>query len=179
MKARNRLFRAESANIALGVLVSLPVLSAISSFATAASDDAAENSLSLAGPYACSSDNVHIEVTVDNLQNSNGLLAAVLYNGEPRDFLASGRSVQKTRVRPQPGTTRLCIDAPAHGRYALVVYHDANGNRKFDFSLFGRPKEGAGFSNNPQIDGRLPDHSQVVFDVDEDIEKVRVAISYP
>jgi uncharacterized protein (DUF2141 family) len=37
------------------------------------------------------------------------------------------------------------------GRYAMVVIHDENENQKLDRNIFGIPKEGFGFSNNPRI----------------------------
>jgi|SRR5580692_943942 uncharacterized protein (DUF2141 family) len=37
------------------------------------------------------------------------------------------------------------------GRYGIVVIHDENGNHKLDRNLFGYPKEGFGFANNPKI----------------------------
>ena len=39
----------------------------------------------------------------------------------------------------------------APGRYAVVGLHDANGNRRLDTGLFGKPKEQIGASNNPTM----------------------------
>lgn len=37
------------------------------------------------------------------------------------------------------------------GQYAVVVIHDENRNHKLDRNLFGIPKEGFGFANNPHV----------------------------
>lgn len=37
------------------------------------------------------------------------------------------------------------------GRYSVVVIHDENENQKLDRNLFGIPKEGFGFANNPRV----------------------------
>ncbi len=33
----------------------------------------------------------------------------------------------------------ICVAAPEKGQYAVVVYHDENGNHKFDRNGFGFP----------------------------------------
>ena len=37
------------------------------------------------------------------------------------------------------------------GDYGVVALHDENKNMKLDRNLFGYPKEGFGFANNPHI----------------------------
>ena len=37
------------------------------------------------------------------------------------------------------------------GRYGVVVIHDENLNHKMDRNIFGFPKEGYGFANNPHV----------------------------
>ena len=46
--------------------------------------------------------------------------------------------------------TTITLQVPP-GRYALVALHDENSNHKIDRNLFGIPKEGFGFSNNPKV----------------------------
>ena len=134
---------------------------------------------SFAGPEDCAENNIHIEVTVENVRSPNGLIAAVLYDGNPGNFLASGRSVSKTRTAALEGATRICVDAPGPGTYALIIYHDENGDREFDITLAGRPREGAGFSNNPLAGQSLPRHEQVQFAVEEEVEEIVVFLNYP
>jgi uncharacterized protein (DUF2141 family) len=52
---------------------------------------------------------------------------------------------------PFTGTaTTITVQVPA-GRYAVVVVHDENSNHKLDKNMFGIPKEGFGFTNNPHV----------------------------
>jgi len=37
------------------------------------------------------------------------------------------------------------------GKYGVVVIHDENINHKMDRNIFGFPKEGYGFANNPHV----------------------------
>jgi outer membrane protein len=74
-------------------------------------------------------------------------------------------------------TTYRMVDVPA-GEYALVVFHDENGNSRLDKNFIGIPKEPMGFSNSYQPKGP-PTYLRARFEVaaDEirtfDIEFVR------
>jgi len=57
------------------------------------------------------------------------------------------------------------LDLPA-GEYALVVYHDANGNGRLDKNFVGIPKEPLGFSNSYWPQGP-PTFSHAVFRIEE------------
>jgi len=160
-KATGRMTR-----VGLIAAISLGFVAAVSMPATAAPED-------------CANDNVHIEVSIENVRSARGLVAAVLYDGNPNNFLASGRSVSKTRAPAKLGVSRLCVDAPITGNYALIIYHDENGNREFDLSFLGRPEEGVGFSNNPPPGGGLPNHGAVMFPVSSATEEIQIFLSYP
>ena len=47
------------------------------------------------------------------------------------------------------GPLEVVFDDIPFGKYAFVVYHDENGNRKLDLGFMRIPKEPYGFSNNP------------------------------
>jgi uncharacterized protein (DUF2141 family) len=47
-------------------------------------------------------------------------------------------------------STTITLQVPP-GRYALVALHDENSNHKLDKNMFGIPKEGFGFTNNPHV----------------------------
>lgn len=50
------------------------------------------------------------------------------------------------------------------GRYAIVLLHDENGNRKMDKTLF-LPKEGFGFSRDAPVKMSAPKFEAAAFDV--------------
>lgn len=57
-----------------------------------------------------------------------------------------------TRVRgvsepARPGHMILSFDGLAPGDYAVMLFHDENGNGEMDENAFGIPVEGYGFSN--------------------------------
>lgn len=55
----------------------------------------------------------------------------------------------------------------APGRYAVAVYHDANGNHDFDHGLFGIPLEAYGFSSGARAFLGPPSFADAAFDVAE------------
>lgn len=48
------------------------------------------------------------------------------------------------------GACCFLLEGLAPGSYAVMVYHDENGNGKLDTNALGMPKEGVGTSNNHQ-----------------------------
>ncbi|MBB3859974.1 uncharacterized protein (DUF2141 family) [Novosphingobium hassiacum] len=52
----------------------------------------------------------------------------------------------------------------APGRYAIVLLHDENGNKKMDMSLF-LPREGFGFSRDAPVRMSAPKFDAAAFDV--------------
>jgi uncharacterized protein (DUF2141 family) len=58
------------------------------------------------------------------------------------------------------GTLTFTIAGLPEGSYGISVLHDENENHKLDRDLFGRPKEGIGFGNNPKIGFSTPTWKQ-------------------
>ena len=75
-------------------------------------------------------------------------------------------------------TTRACFNLPEAGTYAVVIYHDADGDSDFDRSAIGRPTEGFGFSNNPAMKPRAPKWEEIRFTVPQTASVQQVRIRY-
>jgi uncharacterized protein (DUF2141 family) len=122
---------------------------------------------------------VRLQVAVEGVRSSDGLVAVTLYADDSRRFLARRGSLYVGRVPARAGTTRVCIHLPGPGTYALVVYHDADGNRRFNRSGLGLPVEGYGFSNNaPAIFG-LPSFRRVRIAVPRTDMGMSIRLRYP
>jgi uncharacterized protein (DUF2141 family) len=119
-----------------------------------------------------------IEVTVEKVRNSKGLITAVLYNDDPETFLKRGARLDRIRVDAREGETTLCLRAPAAGRYSVALYHDENGNEEFDRDFLGIPSEGYGFSQNPGFRFGKPDVEETLFTIDEAPVSLRIAMQY-
>ena len=119
-----------------------------------------------------------ILVRVEQVRSEQGLVTAVLYGDKPDDFLAKGKKLAKIRVPAKQGTVHICLIAPRPGTYALAVYHDENGNKKFDKNVIGLPIEGFGVSNNPEFFLVPPHHDEAAFAVSNNQTPLAIAIKY-
>jgi uncharacterized protein (DUF2141 family) len=104
---------------------------------------------------------IHLNVNVERVRSARGLIAVTLYPDEARKFLAKGGALYVVRVPARVPATRVCVNVPGPGVYALGVYHDANSNRRFDRTGLGLPAENFGFSNNPKPFFGIPHFSGV------------------
>lgn len=112
---------------------------------------------------ACVPGALQIRVTVHNI-TPEGLIKLELF-GE-RNFMKSKGKLRRIRVPAEEGPQRACINLPTPGRYAVVGYHDKNGDRKLKKAWNFKPLEPYGLSNNPEIRAlRLPKFSETSFDV--------------
>jgi len=120
-----------------------------------------------------------LSVRVEGVRASQGLIAVTLYADDSRRFLARRGSLYVGRVPAVAGTTTVCIHLPATGIWALAVYHDADGNRRFNRTGLGLPAEGYGFSNDaPAIFG-LPSFGRVRLAVPRTGMATTVRLRYP
>ena len=94
-----------------------------------------------------------LRIHVDGFRNTKGNLGTAIFAspaGWPEDMSKAYRH-GPAPIDPA-NRTALAIwkDLPA-GDYAVVAIHDENSNHKLDRNLFGIPKEGFGFANNPRV----------------------------
>lgn len=93
-----------------------------------------------------------INLTVDRVRNSKGLITATLYPNESKRFLVKNGSLYVASTQAVAGQTRFCLFVPRAGSYAIAIYHDEDSSGTINRGgLFGIPSEAVGFSNNPTI----------------------------
>ena len=105
-----------------------------------------------------------LQVIVEGLRNDKGHLTCSLFN-DPKQY-PRGQEFREVRASIH-GDAGICVfkDLPA-GKYAVVVYHDENGNGHFDQNAFGMPLEGYGFSKNAAPLFDAPSFAAAGFDYD-------------
>lgn len=130
-----------------------------------ASSPAVVNAEESAAATAGAQSNVgQLDVKFEGLRSARGYLRACLTQDrthfpkcekDPAALTASvaaGNEVHLTFARVPPGD------------YALLVFHDENGNSKMD-TMLGIPREGVGFSRNPKLSFGAPRFDAVVISV--------------
>jgi uncharacterized protein (DUF2141 family) len=86
-----------------------------------------------------------LTVQVSDVKTAEGKLMIAVFNSAD-SFLKNPMAGVQTAASPA-GNSVVVKDLP-EGEYAMVVYHDANGNGKLDKNMMGIPTEDYGFSNN-------------------------------
>ena len=89
-----------------------------------------------------------IKVEVTGFRSDNGQLGCSLWPG-PAGFPRDDSHLLKHVWASIKNARGECVfgGVPA-GDYAVTLFHDENGNGKFDSNMIGYPLEGYGFSNN-------------------------------
>ena len=107
-----------------------------------------------------------IKVELTGMRNDNGKLGCSLFNG-PEGFPRDGSKVFRHAWAPIKNVRGECFfsGVPA-GDYAVSVFHDENGNGKFDMNWMGMPLEGYGFSNNVKPMLKAPSLDECKFHYD-------------
>jgi uncharacterized protein (DUF2141 family) len=119
-----------------------------------------------------------VEVRVEKLRNAKGMVHLCL-TANPTffpDCEGDPKAVKKSMPAPG-GTGTVMLANVSPGAYALSVFHDENGNTKFD-TFLKIPKEGFGFSRNPAVRFGAPKFAQVRFEVGAGIARQTVRMQY-
>ncbi|MEM0955784.1 MAG: DUF2141 domain-containing protein [Pseudomonadota bacterium] len=87
-----------------------------------------------------------LELHVINITELKGMLFWALFDSE-EGYSENTSPVMSARNRVQAETLTITLHDLPEGRYAVRLFHDANGNGELDSNMLGIPKEGYGFSN--------------------------------
>jgi uncharacterized protein (DUF2141 family) len=117
-------------------------------------------------------------VTSEGVKTDHGYLVANLYGPDKRRWLADNGWLAVWRDPAIPGDETMCFYLPAPGRYALVMFQDANADGDLNVGPFG-PKEGYGFSNNVRPFLAAPPLRSALFDVAAAETRVTIRLHYP
>lgn len=121
-----------------------------------------------------------INITLDGVRNSDGLIAITLYADNSRKFLVRHGSMYVGRVSAAAPETRTCLFVPGPGVYAIAVYHDEDSSQTINRGgLLGIPTEGFGFSNNPPTIASLPSFRSVRINIPRTNLSTTINLKYP
>jgi uncharacterized protein (DUF2141 family) len=130
-----------------------------------------------ADPRSTTAPAASLGVSVTDLRNTKGHLRLGVFDqakGFPRDREAA--MLWKTMPADSREKT-FALELPP-GRYAVVILHDENGNKKLDENFLGVPKEGYGVSNNPKPRFRAATFEEATFELDDSGAALTISIQY-
>lgn len=111
----------------------------------------------IAGMFVpCAAHAASLTVAVKNLRSDAGQVRCGLFDSaehwriEDRAYRAVNADIRQGRAVCDFG------NVPA-GDYAVAAFHAERGEERISYGLFGKPKQGVAFSNNPSITFGAPD----------------------
>lgn len=119
-----------------------------------------------------------LDVTIQGIRGSHGNVVANVYANDRAKWLADRGEFSISRDPATAPEQTICVYLSAPGRYAVVVYHDANANNQFDMGPLG-PKEAFGFSNNVRPILSPPTLRSALFDAGLGVTHISIRLRYP
>ncbi|HVN64826.1 MAG TPA: DUF2141 domain-containing protein [Candidatus Binataceae bacterium] len=107
-----------------------------------------------------------LEVEVVGLRNDHGQVGCSLFNDAKAFPEAEDKVYRHAWATIRHGRAACKFAGIPAGEYAAVVYHDENGNGKFDENFLGMPKEGFGFSRDAPVRFSAPKFDACDFQFD-------------
>ncbi|MDE0879877.1 MAG: DUF2141 domain-containing protein [Sphingomonas bacterium] len=117
-----------------------------------------------------------LDVDVSNLRNAKGLIRVCL-TADPDNFPACVDDADAATRSVDANVRSIRFAGLPHGRFAVAVIHDENGNAKLD-TFAGIPREGFGFSRNPAVTFGPPRFKAAQFTIDSDADRQQVKMRY-
>jgi len=131
-----------------------------------------------AAPAPAESATCDLKVVVESFRSTNGTLRLALFNS-PKGFPNSGDAALATRDEAVTASTMTVdfSDLP-YGEYAIVLYHDENGNDMMDKNFLGMPKEGYGASGYASVFFSEPEFEKAEFFLRSESVTIRIPLHY-
>ncbi|TIX51111.1 DUF2141 domain-containing protein [Alteraurantiacibacter aquimixticola] len=120
-------------------------------------------------------------VDVVGLRDRQGKLKLEVYPANDDDFLAddnilisAGKTFRRIEVAvPAAAQPQLCVRVPQAGRYSVVLLHDRNSNRRFNWR-----NDGIGFAGNPRLGISQPAAQEASAVAGAGRTEIRIVVNY-
>jgi len=124
-----------------------------------------------------SRDSVTVYVSVEGFNSSEGICRLLLFKDEKGfpDEPSDAELMLSSKIKN--GKTKFAFNV-IPGKYAISILHDKNSNQKMDKTWYGKPKEGFGVSNNPEIGFSPPGFEEATVILNEKNNGVLIKLNY-
>jgi uncharacterized protein (DUF2141 family) len=119
-----------------------------------------------------------LTVTIAGLKNTKGNLCLSLFSQAEGFPNRADRAAALQCVAAGDLADGVTFEGLSPGNYAIAVFHDANTDGKLNTGIFGIPKEGFGFSQNPSIQMRAPRFNEATFALSSTPAKIQIQLKY-
>lgn len=117
-----------------------------------------------------------LTLQVENISEPKGKIMVAIYN-QPEGFRESEKAFKRLLQDATGAAINITVGSLPAGEYAIAVFHDANGNQLLDTGIFGIPKEGYGFSNNPKIKIGPPNFDSCKFSHNNQNKTIKIVLN--
>lgn len=117
-----------------------------------------------------------LKVVVHGVRPGDGNVRVALYE-KAEGFRHEQNARSVLSVPATSGDVSVTFPHLPAGRYAVIAYHDENGNKKLDLLMSMFPQEGWGLSNDPTVIGP-PGFDASAFDLADKGANVDVKLHY-
>ncbi len=117
-----------------------------------------------------------LEVAVQEVRGSDGQVKLMLFERE-EGFRKEDQARQVLSLPAAAGMVGGAFHGLPPGRYAVIAYHDENGDGKLNLRFGMFPKEGYGLSNNPKLSGP-PKFKDAAFELPADGNRIVIRLGY-
>ena len=104
-----------------------------------------------------------LSVSVSGVRNDNGSVRCGLYSSAD-GFRVPGREMRGAVARIRNGHAPCVFAGVPAGTYAVAVFHAEHNEAQMETGLFGKPKQGYGFSRNPSSGLGPPSFASAAFE---------------
>jgi uncharacterized protein (DUF2141 family) len=118
-----------------------------------------------------------LSVTVTGLRNDNGSVRCGLYSSA-NGFREPGREMRGAVAPIMNGQATCQFSGIPVGTYAVAVFHAEKNETQMETGLFGKPKQGYGFSRNPSSTFGPPGFDSAAFEYKGGNLNLPVRLSY-
>ena len=134
--------------------------------------------LALASPTLASAQSQgRLSVAVDGIRNDAGSVRCGLY-ASADGFREPGREMRGAVAPIKNGQATCLFNSVPAGTYAVAVFHAEHNETQMETGLFGKPKQGYGFSNNPSSTFGPPSFNSAAFTYNGGTLHLPVRLSY-
>jgi uncharacterized protein (DUF2141 family) len=133
--------------------------------------------LALAARGANAQSPARITVSVDGVRNDNGSVRCGLYSS-PNGFREPGREMRGVAAPIKNGRATCVFNGLPSGQYAVAVFHAEHNETQMETGLFGKPKQGYGFSRNASSMFGPPSFGDAAFDYEGGHLNLPVQLNY-
>ncbi|MGA7180615.1 MAG: DUF2141 domain-containing protein [Thiobacillaceae bacterium] len=117
-----------------------------------------------------------LEVAVTGVRNTDGPVKLMLFD-HADGFRKENKARQVLALPARAGSVQGVFHDLPPGRYAVIAYHDEDGNGKLDLRFGMFPTEGYGLSNNRKVSGP-PSFKEASFDLTDAGRQIDIDLDY-